>query len=65
MIVGPGTGVSERDASAGNLFGRQHPGEEKKHRRKNKKALKEETGGGVSETVGAGLPAPTKPSREV
>ena len=60
MTAGPGVGVSEREASAGNLFDRQDPGKEKKHKRKKKKASKGGTGGGVSEMVGTGSPTLTK-----
>ena len=61
--VGPSTGVSELDASTGNLFGHQDPGEEQNHRKKKKKASKGGTDGVVSVTVVAGSPAPSKRTR--
>ena len=63
MTASPGIGVSERDASVGNLLGHQDPGKENKRRKKTKKASKGGIDGEVSVAVGAGSSAPTKRSR--
>ena len=44
VTTGPGVGISKRDASTRNIFGRQDPGKEMKYRRKKKKALKRGVG---------------------
>ena len=41
LTVSP-DGVSERNASAGNLFGHEEPGKEKNRRQKKKKTRREE-----------------------
>ena len=57
---GPGAGVSERDASAGGLFGPGDPVKAKNRKKKKSKGSKGGTGGGVLVTKGAGPPAPSK-----
>ena len=63
VTVGPGAGVSERDTSAGGLFGHEGPEKVKIRKRKKKKGLKGETGGVVLVTEGASPPAPSKRNR--
>ena len=63
MTVGPGAGVSERDTSAGGLFGHEDPEKVKNRKKKRNEGLKGETGGGFLVTEGAGPSAPSKRNR--
>ena len=58
--MGPGAGVSQRDAGAGNFFGRQDPEKMKNRKKKKKKAMKGGTGGVVSMTADASSSALAK-----